>query len=122
MTEYITGVLLIIGAIFAFVAAVGLIRLPDVYTRMHAASKAGTLGSGVMLIAIAVFDGNADVVLRALAGVLFFLLTAPVSAHLLARAAYCTGLKPWSGTKADELSGQYDSDSLHLDSVTSEER
>ncbi|GAB5376332.1 MAG: hypothetical protein AcusKO_27940 [Acuticoccus sp.] len=71
-----------------------MVRLNDLYMRMHAASKAGTLGSGVLLVALAVYSGETSVVLRALAGVVFFLLTAPISAHLLARAAYSVGYKP----------------------------
>jgi multicomponent Na+:H+ antiporter subunit G len=107
MTDYIAGALLIIGAFFTLVAAVGVVRFPDLYTRMHAASKTGTVGSGVMLIAIAVHSGEFDVITRAIAGVVFFLLTAPLSAHLLARAAYCTGVRPWPGTQPDELAGHY---------------
>ena len=49
--SYVAGILILVGAGFAFVAALGLIRLPDVYSRMHAASKAGTVGSGAMLVA-----------------------------------------------------------------------
>ena len=47
----VTAAMLVVGGIFTFLAAVGIFRLPDVYTRMHAASKAGTVGSGLMLIA-----------------------------------------------------------------------
>jgi len=111
MSDYIAGVLLIIGAFFTLVAAVGVVRFPDVYTRMHAASKTGTVGSGVMLLAIAVHSGEFDVITRAVAGVVFFLLTAPLAAHLLARAAYCTNVRPWPGTSPDELSGHYDASS-----------
>jgi multicomponent Na+:H+ antiporter subunit G len=103
---YLTGVLCVVGAFFVPVAAVGVLRLDDLYMRMHAASKAGTLGSGVLLIAIAVFSQETDVVLRALAGVVFFLLTAPVSAHLLARAAYIVGYRPCELTRHDALSAQ----------------
>jgi len=108
MIDYVAGILLIIGAFFTLVAAVGVVRLPDVYTRMHAASKTGTVGSGVMLLAIAFHSGEFDVITRAIAGIVFFLLTAPLAAHLLARAAYCTGVKPWPGTDPDELSGHYE--------------
>lgn len=102
---YVVGVLCVVGAFFVLVAAIGVLRLDDLYMRMHAASKAGTLGSGVLLIAIAVFSRESDVVLRALAGVVFFLLTAPISAHLLARAAYMVGYKPCDLTRHDALSG-----------------
>ncbi|MEM8551658.1 MAG: monovalent cation/H(+) antiporter subunit G [Pseudomonadota bacterium] len=101
---YIVGVLSIVGAFFVLVAAVGVLRLDDLYMRMHAASKAGTLGSGVLLIAIAVFARDDAVAWRAIAGVIFFLLTAPVSAHLLARAAYSVGYKPCDATHYDALS------------------
>ncbi len=114
MIEYIAGSLLIIGSAFTLIAAIGLLRFPDIYTRMHAASKTGTLGSGLMLIAIAVHSGEFDVVTRSIAGVIFFMLTAPISAHLLARASYCTGVTPWEGTVRDELAGKYEEASSNL--------
>lgn len=102
--EIIAGVLVIIGAFFALVASIGLVRLPDVYSRMHAASKAGTVGSGLMMIALAVISADGSTAIRALAGLLFFILTAPIAAHLLARAAYKVGYPLWSGSVADEMS------------------
>jgi multicomponent Na+:H+ antiporter subunit G len=102
---YLVGVLCVIGAFFVLVAAIGILRLDDLYMRMQAASKAGTLGSGVLLIAIAVFSQETEVGLRAVAGVVFFLLTAPISAHLLARAAYTVGYRPCDLTHHDALSG-----------------
>ncbi|WP_298818536.1 monovalent cation/H(+) antiporter subunit G [uncultured Roseibium sp.] len=103
VVEIVTGLMLIIGASFALVASIGLLRLKDVYMRTHAASKAGTLGSGVMLLALAVDAGDLAVVTRAIAGVVFFLLTAPISAHLLAKAAYAAGYRPCADTKVDAL-------------------
>ncbi|MCC0030608.1 MAG: monovalent cation/H(+) antiporter subunit G [Brucellaceae bacterium] len=101
--SYVAGILILVGAGFAFVAALGLIRLPDVYSRMHAASKAGTVGSGAMLVALAVVADDQATVTRALAGVVFFMLTAPISAHLLAKAAYSAGYKLWPGSVCDEM-------------------
>lgn len=101
--EILVGLLLVIGALFTLIATVGLLRFPDLYTRMHAASKAGTLGSGLMLIAISVGAGELDVITRGIAGVVFFLLTAPVSAHLLARAAYLRGYKMSDTTRINAL-------------------
>lgn len=103
LVEIITGLMLVIGASFALVASIGLVRLKDVYMRTHAASKAGTLGSGVMLLALAVHASDSAVVTRAIAGVVFFLLTAPISAHLLAKAAYAAGYRPCADTKEDAL-------------------
>ncbi|PLX39039.1 MAG: Na+/H+ antiporter subunit G [Hyphomicrobiales bacterium] len=101
--QIIVGVMIVVGAFFALVASIGLLRLEDVYMRMHAASKAGTLGSGVMLLALALYAQELDVVSRAIAGVVFFLLTTPVSTHLLARAAYMVGYKPSENTRIDAL-------------------
>ncbi len=103
VVEIVTGLMLITGACFAFVASLGLVRLKDVYMRTHAASKAGTLGSGVMLLALALEAGDLSVATRAIAGVVFFLLTAPISAHLLAKAAYAAGYRPCADTKIDAL-------------------
>ncbi|MGQ7793809.1 monovalent cation/H(+) antiporter subunit G [Faunimonas sp. B44] len=102
----VAGLLIVIGAGFALVGAVGIVRFPDLYTRMHAASKAGTIGSGIILIALAVDAMQFGVATRALAGVVFLLLTAPVAAHLLARAAVSAGLRPWRGTTLDERTAQ----------------
>lgn len=103
MLYYVAGALLIIGALFALLAVIGILRLPDIYTRMHAASKAGAVGSGAVLVAIALVSFDGAVILRAIAGIVFFMLTAPISAHLLARAAYAAGYKPWDKTVLDEL-------------------
>lgn len=99
----LVAILILTGAAFTLIAAIGLLRLPDLYCRMHAASKAGTLGSGVMLIALAVYAVDIAVASRALAGVIFFLLTAPISAHLLAKAAYSVGYKLWAQSVLDEM-------------------
>ena len=89
--DILAGLALLAGAGFALVGAVGVLRFPDALTRMHAASKAGTLGSGLCLIALALHETAFDVTTRALAAVAFFLLTAPISAHLLARATLIAG-------------------------------
>ena len=102
LQNYVAAALVLIGALFALIASIGLLRLPDFYTRMHAASKAGTLGSCVMLMALAVHADDLAVTLRALGGVVFFLLTAPVSAHLLAKAAHGSGLKLWKKSVVDD--------------------
>jgi multicomponent Na+:H+ antiporter subunit G len=102
----VVGLLLIGGALFSLIAAIGILRLDDVYMRMHAASKAGTLGSGMALIAVAVHSLDLGVVTRAIAGVVFFMLTAPISAHLLARAAYIVGYRPCAATHVDAFAAE----------------
>ncbi|WP_274424912.1 monovalent cation/H(+) antiporter subunit G [Chelativorans sp. YIM 93263] len=97
------GVLLLIGSGFTFIATVGLLRLPDLYSRMHSASKVGTVGSGCILIALALFSAETAIVTRALAAIVFLILTAPVSAHLLAKAAYVAGYRMWGGSVHDDM-------------------
>lgn len=91
------------GSLFSLIAAIGLNRLPDVFTRMHAASKAGTVGSGLLLLAAGLHAGDLAILFRSLAGFLFFILTAPISAHLLARAAHQVGYELHEKTVLDEL-------------------
>ncbi|MCD2177428.1 monovalent cation/H(+) antiporter subunit G [Rhizobium sp. C1] len=103
------SLLLVGGSIFALLAALGVLRLPDVYTRMHAASKAGAVGSGLLLLATGLGSQDPAILVRAAAGFVFFVLTAPVSAHLLARAAHLARvpLDPAS-VRDDYRSGQTD--------------
>ena len=99
----IAALLLVVGSAFALVASIGLLRLPDLYTRMHAASKAGTMGSCLVLIALAIHAADFGTMSRALAGVIFFLLTAPVSSHLLAKAAYAVGYRLHQSSVMDDM-------------------
>ncbi|KQW31200.1 cation:proton antiporter [Rhizobium sp. Root274] len=96
--------LIVIGALFSLVAAIGLVRFPDVYTRMHSASKAGTVGSGLLLLAVGIHSGDLATFGRAMAGIVFFILTAPVAAHLLARAAHKAGYKLSDVSVRDDMS------------------
>jgi len=93
---------MLLGSAFAFIAAVGVLSMPDVYMRMHAATKAGTLGAGFMLMALAVYFGGLGVVVEALAVFSFLLLTAPVAAHAIGRAAYLSGVPLWHRTQFDD--------------------
>jgi multicomponent Na+:H+ antiporter subunit G len=100
----IAHVFLLVGALFVLIAALGIVRLPDLLMRMHAATKAGTLGAGLLLVAVAVSAPETSVMARAVATFVFLLLTAPIAAHLIARAAYHTGEATlWDRTCVDEL-------------------
>jgi multicomponent Na+:H+ antiporter subunit G len=103
MGEWIVAIFILTGCLFCLVAAVGLIRLPDILTRMHAATKAGTLGAGMIMAAVAVFFADAGILLRALLGLVFLYMTAPVGAHLIGRAAYRSGMQLSSRTWVDHL-------------------
>jgi multicomponent Na+:H+ antiporter subunit G len=107
MSDVITSFLLVSGSLFSLVAALGMLRLPDTIMRMHAATKAGTLGAGLILIAEAIFYQEVGITLRALAAITFLLMTAPVAAHLIGRAAYYSGIKLWKNTCIDQLKDLY---------------
>lgn len=102
MTDIIAAVLMLGGMGFMMVAAIGLIRLPDLYTRMHAVTKAGTLGIGLLLVGVAVHMNDISFTTRSIAVILFVLLTAPVSAHMIGRAGYLGGVSMWRGTVFDQ--------------------
>ena len=107
MQMWLVYVLVLGGVFFLFIAAIGVVRMPDLYNRMHATSKAGTLGVGLILLAVAVFYQELSVAARALSALAFIILTAPVAAHALGRAAYLAGVKPCEETYTDELAGHY---------------
>jgi multicomponent Na+:H+ antiporter subunit G len=102
MTAALVGGLMLLGSAFILVAAVGIVRLPDVFTRMHAATKPATLGGGLIILAVALHFGDLGIATRALLVGAFFLLTVPVGAHMIGRAAYLIGAPLWKGTVADE--------------------
>ena len=103
MVDWLASLLILSGCMFCLLAAVGLIRLPDTLIRMHAATKAGTLGAGLILIAVAVFFSDTGIVVRALLALVFLYMTAPVAAHLIGRAAYRSGIQLSSRTWVDQL-------------------
>ncbi|SDZ01340.1 multisubunit sodium/proton antiporter, MrpG subunit [Jannaschia faecimaris] len=95
------SVCVLLGGFFAFVAGLGILRLPDVLIRMHATTKAGTLASGLIMLAVAAGFADAPTVARAVAIVVFLLITAPVAAHMIGRAAFRSGVPLWGPTKVD---------------------
>ena len=109
LSAIIAATLLIVGSLFCLVAAVGMLRLPDTLIRMHAATKAGTLGTGFILAAEAVAADELGTTIRAVAVIVFLLLTAPVAAHLIGRAAYRRGIHLFDKTWIDELGGTMES-------------
>ncbi len=87
MIEVIAGILILLGAAFTFIAALGLVRLPDIFTRMHASTKAGVLGSSLILISGGILFGDGGTWARVIAAIFFLLLTAPIAAHMIGRAS-----------------------------------
>ena len=109
MIDTIAGAFVLFGGFFIIVAGVGVIRLPDVFIRMHAATKVGTLGSGLTLAGVALEFGDPGVILRCVLIVVFLLLTAPIGAHMIGRAALRIGIDPWGISNDDSVTVPDDS-------------
>jgi len=108
MNETIGTALIVVGLAFDFFGCLGLIRFPDVYTRLQASAKCITLGTCGILLGLFCFKGFTATGIKALLCLAFIILTAPVSAHALARAAYRSGVKPCEGTVVDDYSKDMD--------------
>lgn len=91
MTDWIAAALILAGGFFCLVAGLGVVRMKDVYARMHAATKAGTLGLALICLAVMVQAETWLQVVEALFVFLFMIATAPIGAHLIGRAAFRTG-------------------------------
>lgn len=105
---YLGCALLVVGALFSLIATIGMLRLPDLLTRMHAASKAGAVGGGLVLLAGATLCFDFGITVRAILGVAFLFITTPVGAHLLARASYRAEGIPLEMAIVDELGQNID--------------
>ncbi len=91
----ISGILLISGALFVLIAAIGVVRMPDIYCRMHAATKAGAFGASLILLALCVAMPSPRVWIQSILIIAFFYLTAPVAAHLIGRVGMIRKLPIW---------------------------
>jgi len=105
ISDFFVAAFALIGAFFSLVTALGLIRLPDLYTRAHAASKSATLGVMSILISVIIYFVAEDGFFssRVVLGILFVLITAPIGGHLIARAAYYSDVPLWKGSVQDDL-------------------
>ncbi len=108
MIEWAVSAFLLAGAVFMLLAAIGLIRLPDLPTRMHASTKSGVLGSSLIMIGVMLSFLDTVVTFRALAIIIFLMITTPVAAHVIGRAGYFVGVNLWEGTVKDMLKESYD--------------
>lgn len=102
MTEILIAIVWLAGSAFALLAAVGVLRMPDVFTRMQASTKASTFGLGCLLVGAALQLGDFGSFIRLASIGAFILLTTPVSGHVIARASYFADVPLWRGTVLDE--------------------
>jgi len=116
MKEWICAILLVGGSLFMLVAAIGILRFPDLFTRMHAATKAASFGVGLMLTSVAIHFAEFWVSIEVILVIGFIFLTAPVASHMIGRAAYFLQVPLWEGTVMNELKDRYDLRNKTLDS------
>lgn len=108
MNEISILIIVTLGALFIFLAAIGLLRMPDLFLRISVTTKAATLGVGLLLIGTALYFKEISTTTRAIAIIIFLFLTAPIGAHLIGRASYFIGVPLWKNSKIDELKDKYD--------------
>ncbi|MBN1133385.1 MAG: monovalent cation/H(+) antiporter subunit G [Methanosarcinaceae archaeon] len=95
ITNIISTIFIITGLFFVLVGTIGLLRFPDFYTRMHATGKCDTLGEGLMLVGLMVYQGFDLISVKMLFLVIFIFVANPVATHAIARRAYKVGLEAW---------------------------
>lgn len=103
--EVVGGAMLLVGAVLALIAGIGLQRFPDVFARMHAATKSATLGLALVAGGAALLVPDVGSTTKLLLVIALQFATAPVGSHLVGRAAYWSGTELASETSVDELAG-----------------
>ena len=105
MTSAIGTSLIALGLAFEVLGCIGLVRLPDFYTRMQAATKCVALGTLLIILGAVLMVGTPSAVAKGGLCVTFLLLSSPTGSHALARAAYRSGTRLWEGSVVDQLAG-----------------
>ena len=98
----ITAFILILSALFTVLAAIGFLRMPDIYTKMHTVSKAGAFGGSLILLSAAVVFGGIHLFII-LANIIFFYFTTPIAAQMIARAGVTRKTPSWEKTNSEEI-------------------
>jgi len=116
MIDWVIIISSTIGTLSILLAAVGIVRMPDIYLRISVTTKAATMGIGLILIGCAMYFNELGITSRVIAIIFFMLLTAPVGAHMIGRASYFTGVRMWNKSVYDDLKGKYDPKTHELSS------
>jgi multicomponent Na+:H+ antiporter subunit G len=106
VVDILTLALLFVGVFFFFVGTVGLLRLPDVFTRMQATTKCDTLGAVSILAGLALYSGDFFTGSKMLIIIVFTVVANPTATHAIAKATYLSGERPYEGTQVDEYMGE----------------
>ena len=102
MNETLGMIIIVIGVLFNTFGCIGLVRLPDVYNRLQAATKCVTLGTCGIMFGIFIYSGFTSLGIKALVAIPFIFLTSPTAAHALARGAHLFGVKLWPKSVCDK--------------------
>jgi multicomponent Na+:H+ antiporter subunit G len=102
MTDIIGYILMVIGVLFDIFGCIGLVRFPDVYNRLQAATKCVTLGTVTLLVGVAVIEGWSAIAAKAIICAVFILITSPTAAHAIAKGAYAGGVELWENSVVDK--------------------
>ena len=108
MSDVIGYILILIGILFNVFGAIGLVRFPDVYNRLQAATKCVTLGTVLLLLGVAIVAGVGATAAKSIVCAVFILVTSPTAAHAIAKGAYASGVKLWDRSVVDKYSEQFD--------------
>jgi multicomponent Na+:H+ antiporter subunit G len=95
MMNTLASIFVVIGLFFMVVGALGLIRLPDFYTRVHASGKCDTMGEGMMLLGFILYEGTSLIAVKMFLLVLFIFITSPTAVHAIMNVAHTCGIEPW---------------------------
>ncbi len=102
--DILSWILLLTGGAFAIIGGVGLLRLPDLFCRMHGAGVTDTLGAGAILGGLMLVSWDSLITIKLVAVLVFLLFTSPTATHALARAAIAEGVEPWTGEQEEPSS------------------
>ncbi len=103
MIDLIVAASALAGALFTLIAAIGVLRMPDLFLRTAAASKASTFGLGLILLATSLTFQSLETTTKVIAVISFVLLTGPIAAHMITRAGYMDNVTLWDGTVVNEM-------------------
>jgi multicomponent Na+:H+ antiporter subunit G len=103
MTAAIIAILIALGTLFSLLAAIGIVRMPDLYMRAQVVTKSSTLGTSCIALAAALSFDSFEPTVRLMLVVAFLFVTAPVAAHVIVRAAKSQDIPMWEGTTTDAL-------------------
>lgn len=107
IANLLAAICVLAGLFFFLVGAIGIVRFPDAYNRLHASSKCSTLGLLGLLLGVIFHVGTLGIVTKAILTMAFAFVANPVGSHILAKAAHMDGLKQWHKTLSDELAEDY---------------